>query len=160
MKPQDPRNHDQTRQRVFAYHDGELPEAERPDVLAHLEGCPDCRAASRRWATLAGAFFRTPALPPSPSSSDVFVRRVLARVEAERKENLSMWEGAWRWLVPALGVGIAALALVVTTPRGGSTVSTEALLLASRADNGAFEQMLRQEAPDTEEMLGLAMERP
>lgn len=159
MKPQNPQNHDHIRQRVFAYDDGELPEAERPAVLAHLEGCSDCRTASRRWATLAGALLRTP--PPTPS--DAFVRRVMARVEVERRERLSVWavwEGAWRWLVPALGVGVAALALVVTTPRSDASVSTDALLLAGSTGSGAFEAMMQQDNPDTEEVLGLAMERP
>jgi anti-sigma factor RsiW len=160
MTPQHAHNHEQIRQRVYAYTDGELPEAEYRAIQTHLEGCPDCRAAAARWATLAVAFFQPPA--PPPSSSDLFVRRVMARVEAERRESLSVWEGAWRWLVPALGVGVAALALVVTTPRDdfSSPVSIDALLLASRVDNGMFNEMMQKDAPDTETVLGLALEQP
>lgn len=149
-----PCDHEHMRQRLFACEEGELPEAERREVMDHLESCPDCRAAARRWTTLAGAFFRTPAPP-----SEHFVRRVMARIEAERR-SLSIWEGAWRWLVPALGVGVAALALVVTTPRGESPLSTEALLLAGSTGSGAFEQLMGRETPDAEEVLNLALERP
>jgi anti-sigma factor RsiW len=160
MTPQHAQNHEQIRQRIFAYLDGELSEAEYRTIQTHLEGCPDCRAATARWATLARTFFRP--LTPPPSSSDLFVRRVMAKVEAERSERLSVWEGAWRWLVPALGVGVAALALVVTTPRDKSSppVSIDALLLASRADNGAFNEMMQQDSPDTETVLSLALEQP
>jgi predicted anti-sigma-YlaC factor YlaD len=160
MTPQHEHNHEQIRQRVFASLDGELPEAEIRTIQTHLEGCSDCRAAAARWATLARVFFRP--LTPPPSSSDFFVRRVMARVEAERREHLSVWEGAWRWLVPALGVGVAALALVVTTPRDQSSlspVSIDELLLASRTDNGAFNEMMQQDIPDTEAVLGLALEQ-
>jgi len=161
MTPENPYNHEQIRQHLFAYTDGELPEAERRALQAHLEGCPDCRAAAARWATLAGVFFRPP--QPPPTSSDAFVRRVMARVDAERRERLAgwaAWEGAWRWLVPALGVGVAALALVVTTPRGDSPLSTEALLLASSAGTGELNEMIQQEAPDTDAVLGLTLEQP
>jgi anti-sigma factor RsiW len=150
-----PRDHDLIRRRVLTCRDAELPEAERRELLAHVEGCPDCRAASRRWEVLAGAFFRVAQPPPS----EPFVRRVMARVEAERRDSLSAWEGAWRWLVPALGVGIAALILVVTTPWRESPVSTDTLLLASSAGNGAFDVMMQQETT-AGEVLGLALEQP
>jgi anti-sigma factor RsiW len=158
MTPQNPQNHEQIRHRLFAHADGELPEAERGAIQAHLEGCPDCRSALRRWETLTEAFFRVPA----PPSSGAFVRRVMARIDAERRERLAgwaPWEGAWRWLVPALGAGIAALVLVVTMPWRESPVSTETLLLASSARNGAFDAMMQQE-PNAEEMLGLVLEQP
>jgi len=148
----DSHQHEHIKAKLFALYDGELREGERQELLAHMEACPDCRAADKRWRAIAGAFFR----PPQLSPSDAFVRRVMARLEAEEQPGEELtWAAAVRWLVPALGAGLAVLALTVLVPRDEAPISTESLLLA-QAENGE----VMQESPGDDDMLGFTMEQP
>jgi anti-sigma factor RsiW len=144
--------HEQTKNKLFAFYDGELPVAERREVAAHLEICPACREEHRRWSAAAALFFR----PSQPQASEAFVRRVMARVEAEAHPSPFSGLFAWRWLAPAVGAGLAALALTVLVPRDDSPISTETLLLASAVENGG----VAQELPSADEMLGFTLEQP
>lgn len=115
------------------YRDGALDASARTEVERHLASCADCRAELAGDERAARAFFR-PAQAPSPFATEAFVARVMSRV-AERAEPLA-WLSA-RWLVPALGVGFAMLALSFgSTPRGAAVDPASALLVAGM-DRGA-----------------------
>jgi anti-sigma factor RsiW len=148
----DSQKHEQIKTNLFALYDGELPETERREAAAHLEGCPACRGEYQRWSAAAALFFR----PSQPQASEAFVRRVMARVEAEARPGLLSGLFAWRWLAPAVGAGLAALALTVLVPADESPISTETLLLASAVENGE----VVQESPSADEMLGFTLEQP
>ena len=92
-----------------------------------MDQCATCRQAVDAWRRTAHALFPT----PEPQPTEAFVQRVMAAVEPRpatpwviRLPDLS------RWLVPALGVGLAMAALVMLQPSRSEAFSTEALLLA------------------------------
>lgn len=86
----------------------------------------DAKQAHGRWKRLTAAFFK-PSKPPTAFETEAFVSRVMGRLEAERAHQ-AWWTG--RWLVPALGVGLAAALLVVSRTASDSTLPLDAQLLA------------------------------
>jgi hypothetical protein len=115
---------------LTAFHDGELPAAERARVEEHLRGCQECGA---RLADLARADRAAGVPDPGPAYWDRFNARVMDRVEREADgpgARVLRPKGGWmreqlRYLVPAAAA--AALVLVIVY-YGGMTpgVSTTA----------------------------------
>ena len=104
----------ETRTLLTAFHDGELPAADRARVEEHLRGCPECAALLADLARVD----RAAGVPdPGPAYWDRFNARVLDRVEREAdgpRAAVLRPKGGWvrqqlRYLVPAA----AAAALVV-----------------------------------------------
>jgi len=104
----------ETQPLLTAFHDGELPAAERVRVEEHLRGCPECAALL---ADLARVDRATGVPDPGPAYWDRFNARVMDRVEREAdgpRVAVLRPKGGWmrqqlRYLVPAA----AAAALVV-----------------------------------------------
>ena len=67
----------ETQALLTAFHDGELPAADRARVEAHLRGCPECRA---RQADLARADQAAGVPDPGPAYWDRFNARVMDRI--------------------------------------------------------------------------------
>ena len=65
--------------RLDAYHDGELPPAERAGVEAHLRDCPSCAAELAAIGRMSAAF--ADASPPGPSHEQLL--RLARSVRAE-----------------------------------------------------------------------------
>jgi hypothetical protein len=104
----------ETQTLLTAFHDGELPTAERARVEEHLGGCPECAALLADLARVD----RAAGVPdPGPAYWDRFNARVMDRVEREADGpgvRVLRPKGGWmreqlRYLVPAA----AAAALVV-----------------------------------------------
>jgi len=110
----------ETQTLLTAFHDGELPAAERARVEEHLRGCPDCVALL---AALARVDQAAGVPDPGPAYWDRFNARVMDRVEREAdgpRVAILRPKGGWmrqqlRYLVPAA----AAAALVVVVVRYG-----------------------------------------
>jgi hypothetical protein len=110
----------ETQMLLTAFHDGELPAAERVRVEEHLRGCTKCRA---RLADLARADRAAGVPDPGPAYWDRFNARVIDRVAREAdgpRVAVLRPKGGWmrqqlRYLVPAA----AAAALVVMVVRYG-----------------------------------------
>ena len=105
---------------LTAFHDGELPAADRSRVEEHLRGCADCTALLADLARVD----RAAGVPdPGPAYWERFNARVMDRVEREAdgsKATVLRPKGGWvrqqlRYLVPAA----AAAALVVMVVRYG-----------------------------------------
>lgn len=116
----------ETQTMLTAFHDGELPAADRARVEEHLRGCPGCVASL---ADLARADQAAGVPDPGPAYWDRFNARVMDRVEREADGpgvTVLRPKGGWmrqqlRYLVPAA----AAAALVVMVVRyGGMTPGT------------------------------------
>lgn len=141
-----PVDHDRLKDRLWLLYDGELGEPERREVMAHLEACSECRETSARWGRIAGALLA----PPHVQPSEQFVRRVMARVAEAQAEPL--WLGAWRlrWLMPALGAGLAAATLLVFNLAAWPDlpVSTDGLLLADATGAQANGRLSNGEAQE------------
>lgn len=135
-------DHDELRDLLTEYHDGELSPEKRGEVERHLQSCRECGGELGRLRRLARLFKR-----PAPASEE-FVRGVLARLPAETGEpSPALWRP---WLAPALAMAAAALLL--------------ALDLGSRNAPGVHEENaewgFQGEAPAPEELLALALEAP
>jgi len=110
----------ETQTLLTAFHDGELPAADRARVEEHLRGCPECGA---RLADLARADQAAGVPDPGPAYWDRFNARVMDRVEREADVpggTILRPKHGWmrqqlRYLIPAA----AAAALVVVVVRYG-----------------------------------------
>ena len=108
----------ETQTLLTAFHDGELPAADRARVEEHLRGCPECGA---RLADLARADLAAGVPDPGPAYWDRFNARVMDRVEREADVpggTILRPKHGWmrqqlRYLIPAA----AAAALPATNVR-------------------------------------------
>ena len=106
----------ETQKLLTAFHDEELPAADRARVEEHLRGCPECAA---RLADLARVDRAAGVPDPGPAYWDRFNARVMDRVAREAdgpRVTVLRPKGGWvrqqlRYLIPAAAA--AALVLVV-----------------------------------------------
>ena len=125
--------HEKIVEALSEYRDGALSASEREAVALHLAGCADCAAVLADWDRLAKAFFR-PAPAPTAFQTEAFVARVRARLPQEDASPFAWLTG--RWLVPAMGLGFAGLALSFR-PYTAFEVSDPAVALLSGADRSS-----------------------
>lgn len=120
-------NHEEVRQSLDAYHDGELSGAARREVEAHLSACPECRRSLADWRKAAAVLFR----PPEVSASEPFVRAVMDRVKTEVPAGAdARWGDLW-----------ARLRLAASPPRlalAGAAVAAALLLLVHPVHRGTL----------------------
>jgi hypothetical protein len=94
------------RERLSPLLDGELPSAERAEVEAHVESCPECAGLLEDLAAV-DTLARALPMPAPADGFESFATRVRARIAARpRRRGLP----AWSWAVAA------ALLLAVVTP--------------------------------------------
>ena len=99
-------NHESMKELIFALYDGESSPSDREKALAHMRTCVECRQIAQRWETMGKRLFRVPP-PPVP---ETFVQSVMDKIQdQEELQTGETWWPAARWLIPALGFGLAAL---------------------------------------------------
>jgi anti-sigma factor RsiW len=126
--------HEDIRDRLGEWIDGELDPAVRLEVGAHLSACADCGLEAGRLRRLGSALFAAP-LPADPRSTEAFAARVMARVQAE---PISVWERlAARVLAPTLALALAGLLLAISIPRADEDADAP-LGVAALADADAI----------------------
>jgi len=114
--------HTEIQEKLEAYHDHQLNEADRRLVEVHLGACVDCDESLRRITSISRAVFR----PVSPPPTDFFVSRVMARVsEAERESSLGVFQRFWQWTAFAL-TALAAF-LILNSPADNGAASSRVL---------------------------------
>ncbi len=156
-------DHQAIREQLLALHDAELPEAERSEIVRHLKLCAECRQIAGRWALTRKAL----AAALGMSDSEAFVGRVMRGLEpstdaavGREPSGLRGLVGRWRlpgWLMPELGVGLAALLFVLVAPQSpAASVSTEAILLAEVPEEARW--AYAAEAPDVGAVLDVGWE--
>lgn len=107
-------NHDQIRGRLDEWLDGALPPAESAAASSHIDSCGACKEKIALRRRLAGALFDKLRTPGEPRSTEAFVARVMARVEADA---VSPWERfAARVLAPSFGLALAGLLVTISLP--------------------------------------------
>jgi len=108
------------------------------------------------WERLAKVFFARPAAPRAVET-EAFVARVMSRLPAEDPGLLARLTG--RWLAPALGLGLAALAFSFAPYARDAGFEPAAALLAARADRaGLSEWLARPGAPAADDLYALNSE--
>ena len=117
--------HDEWRDLLHGFRDGELAGPEKAAVQGHLEACRECRLELERWERLAAGL-----LKPLPPASEGFVARVMAGIEDEERAAEPAQAG-W-WLAPscALAAGLFLLLWSGTV----NAPAAELLLLADGSD--------------------------
>lgn len=124
--------HDNIVEKLSEYRDGALSAADRGTVSRHLTECSDCEAVLADWERLSKAFLRRePA--PTPFQTEAFVARVTARLPGAAPAPFAWLTG--RWLVPAVGLSFALLA-VSFRPYASVEASDPAAALLMGADRG------------------------
>ncbi|MBI5201282.1 MAG: zf-HC2 domain-containing protein [Elusimicrobia bacterium] len=138
--------HDEIRERLHEYADGELDAAAAAAVAEHLAECSECRAVLDAWKRLSQNLFQA-----LPAPEEAFVGRVMARIAEEELElDRAPSSGGW-WLVPAF----AAAAVVSLMWWPGQTSAAEDPL----SDETAWE--LSAQPTQAEDVLDVAAgERP
>ena len=119
------------------FHDGELPPQKRREVQAHLSVCDECRKTLETWRSTASRLF-APATPPTPTQTAAFAQRVLDLIEEQRQSRSLAWARLWspQWLVPALGVGLAATVFFLAPGSRSLQDPAEALMQQDDAETG------------------------
>ena len=106
--------HEQIHEQLSEWLDGELDAAASAEASRHIDSCPACKDEVFRLRRLGSVLFKAP-LVADRRSTEAFVARVMARVEAE---SVSPWEKfAARFLAPAFGLALAGLLLTISMTR-------------------------------------------
>ena len=142
-------NHQEWKEKISAFLDGELPPAERAAVERHRNTCAECDAMARNWGALSQTFFTAPA----EINSEEFVQKVMARVPGGMLAA-AVWGGWKRWAWAAAAAGMLAMAFPFESLMT-STPTTERLLLEDSNDSPAMNGFFSGEDSSTGELLGL-----
>lgn len=130
-------DHHELKELVSDLLDGELEAGQRRLVEGHLASCDECRRLLDDWKAARRAFFPAPRRP-SQAETEAFVSRVMARMPAAEPAQAPADEPTfrldWRWLVPALSLSFAMLALSFIPSRQAQDPSTTLLLAAGGED--------------------------
>lgn len=133
----------QNQLRLQSYLDGELPEAEAREVAAWLEGDQEAKALvaelSNTRHSLKG-FEEAVRLPESREFYWSKIQRQIEREQAPERPLASVipWSARLRrFLMPATGLAVAGLLLLVVTHEGG-TGASDTKAETALEDSGAF----------------------
>jgi len=156
-------DHDRWRDEVAAYALDALPDAERPGLESHLEGCDECRAYLR-WLRPAEAAVATSVEQLKPPRR--LRRAVLANAQkADREAPLpaqsragSRWFLARPALAAALAVTVAAALIGGYVLRGsGPSTETVSAQATAAAPSGLQAHLVREGDSGTLELTGLPL---
>ena len=115
-------NHDEYKEQLSAFLDGELTDAERDDVLAHLETCAACRSYLAELTALHDAL-------GDMEDVDVpegFADGVIARLHEESAPQKAKKRSPWRDVATLAACAAVVVLAISNMPRmGGSSGSTE-----------------------------------
>ncbi len=144
-------DHNQLKEKLFEYYDGEVSPIEHAEIHSHIESCSECRVSLQDWRRISTTFFKTnPKL-----QSDFFVGRVMARLEAAPQPF------PFGFLSPLLKMSFAgaslALALVALNS-SSSPVTVDSLLLADGRSQTNTNWIFEENEVETGELLGYSME--
>ena len=148
-------NHDEIRERLCDFLDGELNADERRSIAEHLTVCRECGDSLREWKQLSKAFFPPPH-HPTISETELFVKQVMDRLPI-----LDSGAAVWpmnRWFVPALAFSFVAFFLSFIPLRREQEDTSAALLLADSGQAEATKWVLRSEPDTPEDVVGWLLE--
>lgn len=116
-----------TTERLQAFVEASLEDAERAVVASHLTGCSECRREADELRSLFQALGSLPVLEPSPGFADRVMRKV--RVRRPARAWAGAWTGATAWaegwlerVTPKSTRGWATASALFALPVIGATV--------------------------------------
>ncbi|HKN49470.1 MAG TPA: zf-HC2 domain-containing protein, partial [Actinomycetota bacterium] len=98
---------------LSAYLDGQVPEAARARLEAHLASCPECAGKRAALEAAVGAVAALPPVSPTAGEKEAIRRGVLERVTRTGQpagRGAGAWRPTLRWRLSAAG-GAAALVI-------------------------------------------------
>lgn len=148
--------HDEIKNKLEAFHDGELPKEESREIALHAESCAECRSALEDLGRLKTALSRAAKVEPSES----FVARVMGSLPEEAKplpKIITVRPRPFlRWALPLAGYAFALLLIVFVLMPREPVMNVENILL-SYAPDGA-QQFFSQESLNVGELLNIKEE--
>jgi hypothetical protein len=121
--------HEEIRQNLGAFQDGELPSGKRLEISSHLKDCAECLQAQKVWQKIAESLFQSRGFV-SQKETEEFVQRAMAQITpppAMGSFNFSNF--LWKFLTPALELGFAALIFFFVLGRSEPIAAPDTLLL-------------------------------
>lgn len=124
---------------LIAHARGELEGAERVQVEAHLEGCPECRRSLAAYSGLVEALGRS--VPPAPPVHwGAYRAELREKLERRTARGSAAWSGIWRPAPALIAAGLLAALIYIGLPGGsrgplgGDQLVFENAALATRLD--------------------------
>jgi anti-sigma factor RsiW len=150
-------NHDEWRERLSQFLDGESSAEEIQQVQAHLASCPECRTTMQAWEAV-GASVRWAAVVELPSTFAADVRDSLV----EREETSVVWgaiEPLARRAVEALAIiVIVVLSLEILVP-SSEALAVDRPITSVSSDTGAAQVLMQnKELTKTDVLLAAVSE--
>lgn len=121
-------SHAEAENLISARLDTPLPAEQNRALLAHLAGCPSCRAFAEQMEAMAGVFRALPMLPASPTVSRQVRERIGERQPGWLKLGRWFFNGPWG-AMPAVAtalllIGAIAFSILLDGDGGGTAANT------------------------------------
>jgi len=123
-------SHDELRDSLWDLFDDALPSDRRKELSDHLEACAECRDSLSRVSRARALFFRAPPAV-TRAESERFVLKLALRLPEPAGALWWRWLNA-PWMVPTLGLGLAAACLSVLLSSPDSAPADTLMLLGSQ----------------------------
>ncbi|MHB2025981.1 MAG: zf-HC2 domain-containing protein [Elusimicrobiota bacterium] len=154
--------HEDVRDLLDVFRDGELDPDAQSEVSSHLESCPFCREENSRRRALALAVFPS-VQTPDAGQTEVFVRAVMSKIPPEPIIRAD-WKKSWRmgvewWLIPSLGLALAALIASLRLSEPSAVVSIDSQILMGSRGRRVTEMVLPPDPARSGDLLAFEEER-
>lgn len=146
--------HKRIKDKLLAFRDLELTDAERQEIAEHLRSCEECRLALKRWELVSDAFHRVVPIEPSEDFAENVMKRIPLpemAVPVPRRKLVP------NWLIPALGYGFAILfVFAAVSYRYPTATTTENILLADVPQTSQW--IFSPDVPEITKLIGITKE--
>ncbi|MCB4756951.1 MAG: zf-HC2 domain-containing protein [Elusimicrobia bacterium] len=150
--------HEDIKEKLILFFDGELPMNEQQIVRQHVESCTKCREELAIWNEIDKRLVASASAAIRNEDTEEFVRRVMDKLPRPRTmQSILHWNYSNWWKLAAIGAVSTIILLFVGLPRK-TTVSVGAMLLADQYSQDKSQLFLRTEEPKTEELAALVWE--
>lgn len=146
-------NHEQIKDKIDEYYDGELTSEDARFFKAHLNSCSECRHELTEWEKTSNLFLRSHA---PVMDTEHFVTRVMARIPQEEYPVKGMFASFLK-----LGFALAGFLVVVwsyLSMSTGSSDSIETLLIADSRAATVSNWVIRDESIPSDEFARYTLE--
>ncbi len=121
--------HEEIRQNLGAFQDGELSSGKRLEISEHLKDCAQCLQTQRVWQKIAENLFQSRGFV-SQKETEEFIQRAMSKISPPSfTANFNFSKFLWTFLTPALELGFAALIFFTVLGRSEPIAAPDTLLL-------------------------------